>query len=97
MKVRMVQHGGGLKFYADRPALKQLAAELERLASSPIGEHFEFQTLEWVGNADLKVFECYEYVDHSNLVRIPPDEFDLNFMTLEDTDFEKFESDATKG
>ena len=92
MRVRIVRHNGGLSFYADRPALKELADELERLANAPLGEHFEFQTLEWTGNPeiDFEVFECGDFIDHSVLERIDSDKFDLSFMTLEDVDFEKY-------
>ncbi len=92
MKMRLVRHHGGLKVYADRAAMAEIARELIRLSTAPEGEHYEFQTLEWEGvpGADVKAYDGGEFASMADLRQFETEGFDLNFITLEETDFESF-------
>ncbi len=89
-------HTGGVKLYADRPAFAALVRELERLVSAPRGEHFEFQTLEWEGvdGFDIRSYDGEDFASLDDLQPLAKDTIDVNFMVLEEEDFDRYPEEA---
>jgi hypothetical protein len=91
LKISIVHHEHGIKIYGDRDVFLELSNEFHRLANSATSDYAEVQTAN-IQDYDGMIFSQFRVSSLDSFKerqKISVDEFDINFMVIEDDDFEK--------